>query len=102
MNALVFNEGEIARVALMKTMLSFVERRRPRHVPQDGVCPKHFLHGAGCIISRGQIPKHAADSIYRFMEFLRRVTLVQISQLPRRCRSVLLVNGTASHWRLPF
>src|SRR5213594_672098 len=97
MHALVLDKRQVASVALMKPMLGFVERRRPGHVTQDCICPKHFVHSTGCIVSGRQIFEHAAYSIYCFTEFRRRLASTGIPDRSRHCPGISLVNGTVSH-----
>src|SRR6266566_7718353 len=97
MNALVRNEREVASVALMKQMLRFIERRRPGHVTQDCICPKHFVHSAGCVIRGRQIFEHAAYGIYCFTEFGSLMAITRISDRARHCLGISLVKGTVSH-----
>src|SRR5216683_4614545 len=99
MHALVFDKRQVASIALMKPMIGFVERRRPGHVTQDCICPKHFVHSTGCIVSGRQIFEDAAYGIYCFTEFRRRLASTGISDRPRHCPGISLVNGTVSHLR---
>src|SRR6266478_758421 len=97
MKALVLDEREVASVALMKPMLRFVERRRPRHVTQDCIRTKHFVHRTGCIVSGRQIFEDAAYSIHCFTEFGRLLATTRIPDRSRQYLGISLVNRTVSH-----
>src|ERR1051325_4198247 len=97
MNALVGDEGKIARITFMNTMLSFIERRWPWDVAQDCICAKHLLDGASGIVCWGQVPEHFCHGIYRFAELLGLPASMRIPFRSCRRRAAIFMNRTVSH-----